>query len=568
MLSHSRSGIFARVVLLPLLLILLTVAGLGSYYEASDDTTLAWLFSGVLALKPVSSVPLYFHGYGHLLAAAYAVAPGVPWLGGLLGGLLVVSTVLAFAVLDRLLRPHLRPALLVLALVVFFGLAWVEHWLWFSYVRVALLLAGVAVLYAAQRPERRGALLLGLLGLTAAWLLRPSQALMGFGVVLPAVRLLAGSWRRAAPLVAGAMVVLVLATGTAALLRTSEQTHTQVRDGYFARVLDFDQLRIQPRTSADSLGTAAVNLWLLGDSTVVNEAMCRRAYRFDALDFFGREMPAKLVLRAGFIVRDYFPLLLALLLTVVVSARRQSPQKWFWVVQMGFAGAFIFLAGIFKLPPRIELPLLDFWLLTNLAFLLMENRAASIDDSGAAAGVVPLAVPLLPVTQWLSRLSTGVFVLVILLYSAKTWHRHQVLSLEQQRHHLALAAIDRAAGAGRIRILAGTNDLLKSLSPFRSYRPVSGPVLLLTGWTAHDASQVQLRYDLTGTTDQIEALRRLAAPVAAGAGPLWVLTPETAFWLSRRFRLSGPRLLLRAEVPVAFPDSSLCFYRVQPWPEQ
>ena len=70
MLSHSRSGIFARVVLLPLLLILLTVAGLGSYYEASDDTTLAWLFSGVLALKPVSSVPLYFHGYGHLLAAA------------------------------------------------------------------------------------------------------------------------------------------------------------------------------------------------------------------------------------------------------------------------------------------------------------------------------------------------------------------------------------------------------------------------------------------------------------------------------------------------------------------
>ena len=73
--------VFARVVLLPLVLVMATVAGLGSYYETSDDTTLAWLFSGVLAQPPVSALPLYFHGYGHGLAAAYVAWPGVPWVG-------------------------------------------------------------------------------------------------------------------------------------------------------------------------------------------------------------------------------------------------------------------------------------------------------------------------------------------------------------------------------------------------------------------------------------------------------------------------------------------------------
>ena len=106
---HTRRAILFRVVLLPLVLMLGTVAGLGSYYETSDDSTLAWLFSGVLALKPVPSVPLYFHGYGHVLAAAYAAIPGVSWFGWLLGGLLAWATVLAFAVLDRWLRPLLPP---------------------------------------------------------------------------------------------------------------------------------------------------------------------------------------------------------------------------------------------------------------------------------------------------------------------------------------------------------------------------------------------------------------------------------------------------------------------------
>ena len=540
-------------MLLPLGLVLATVGGLGSYYEASDDTSLAWLFSGVLALKPVASVPLYFHGYGYLLAAAYTVAPGIPWFGVLLGGLLSAATVLTFAVLDRLLRPHLRPPALVLALVAFYGVAWLEHWLWFSYVRVALVLAGAAVLFAAQRPGRRGALAVGLVGLGAAWLMRPSLGVLGLVAALPAAVGLAGGWRRAVPVLGCAAVGLGLAAGVAAGLRTPTQAHTQVRDQYFARILDFDQLRPQPRTAADSLGTAAIGLWLLGDSTVVNEALCRRVYRFDARDFWGREVPAKLRLRAGLLVRDYFPLLLALAATGFGLVRRRGSQGWFWLVQMGFSGVLVVFAGVLKLPPRLELPLLTFWLLANLAWLLPPLAEDVQPGKHAAAGTHFLAT---------YRLMGLALALVAgLLYGYKTWHRYHLLSAERHGHERALQVIERA-GAGRLLVLAGTNDLLKSLSPFRSYAPARVPLLMLSGWPSHDASQGPLRRSLSGAADQTECLRRLAR-ADTGLPPRWVLTPEAAGWLARRSRLSGGRALSFTRANGFFVDSSLFVYDVR-----
>ncbi|MCC3152480.1 hypothetical protein Q3A66_05645 [Hymenobacter sp. BT770] len=546
-------------MLLPLALTLGTVAGLGSYYETSDDGSLAWLFSGVMALKPVTSLPLYFHGYGHVLAAAYNALPNWPWFGLLNAALLGLATVLIFAVLDRLLRPHLRPAMLVLALVVFFGMAWLEHWLWFSHVRVGVLLAGGAVLFAAQRPGRGAALLIGLAGLGAAWLMRPSLALLGFVAVLPAAVLLAGSIRRAAPVVLGAALGLALAAGAAALLQTPTEARTQARDRYFARVLDFDQLCPQPRTPADSLGTAALSLWLMGDSTVVNEALCQRAYAFSAREFFAQQVPAKIMVRVGQMVRDYFPLLLALAATAwgMVRYRRQRPM--FWLVQLGFVAALGLCAGFLKLPPRLALPLLDFWLLTNLAFVFSaQERSVGLSSTAS------VLFPNLPRALRLLGLVVGL--VVVLIYGAKTLHRRQVLGQEERRHRLALQAIAQAR-AGRILILAGSNDLLKSLSPFRSYSLGPGPVLVLTGWQSHDASQSQLRRALSGTADQTECLRRLATSAQPGLAPVWVLTPETAAWLSRRFRFDGPRMQLSPTFGLALPtESTLRFYRVQPWP--
>lgn len=552
--SHSRLAIFTRVVLLPLALSLGGVAALGSYCETSDDTTLAWLFAGILALKPVPALPLYLHGYGHLLAAAYAAAPGVPWLGLLLSGLLGAATVLAFALLDRLLRPYLRPLPLTLALGAFFELAWVEHWLWFSHARVALLLAGAAVLYAAQRPGRGGALLLGLAGLGAAWLLRPNLAVLGFGAVLPAALLLAGRARRAAPLLLSAALLLALATGTAALLRPPAAAQVQVHDGYFARILDFDQLCPRPRTTADSLGSAAISLWLLGDARVVSEDLTRRSYYFDAPDFFGRVVPAKLWLRAGLLLRDYFPMLLALVATTVVVVRRRTPKTWFWPVQLGFVGLLIVFAGALKLPPRLALPLLDFWLLTNLAFWLRSGPTVRLPpvQTMPGAGTARLFSPV-------SRgLAIAIALAVGLAYGAKTWHRRLVLGQERSRHEQALAEICRRTG-GAVRVLAGTNDLLKSLSPFRVYPAGAGPVLLLTGWPAHDPSQLALRQQLAGTTDQTTCLRRLAAP---DRNTRWLLSTQTARWLNRRFRYQpGPGLVVRLVPGAALEaDTTLRFY--------
>lgn len=554
-----------RILLLPLLLSAATVLGLGSYTETSDDQTLAWLFSGVLALKPVPSVPLYLHGYGHLLAAAYTAVPDVPWLGLLLGLLLAVATALFFAVLDRLLRPHLRPGPLALLLTLFFGLAWLEHWLWFSHARVALLLAGAGVLFAAQRAGKRGALLLGLAALGAAWLVRPGLAVLGAAAVVPAALLLAGGWRRAAPVLGSAALGLALATGVLHWQQSPAETNAQQRDAYFSLILDFNQLRPQPHTSADSLGTAAIGLWLLGDSTVVNEGLYRRAYHFDAAQFFGQEVPAKLQLRLGLLGRDYFPLLLALAATAIAVARRRGWHGWFWLVQVGFGGGLLLLAGVLKLPPRLALPLLDFWLLTNIIFWLKTSQT-EMPAEAPNATLDRIGLPLLPLPRWLGTVAVLV---VIGLYGTKAWHRYHVLSHVCRRNEIALNNLQRKDGHP-VRILAGTNDFLKGLSPFRSYYLGPGPVLLLTGWSAHDASQARLRQALTGTPDQTECLRRLVRLRSYSHPPevIWALTPETARWLSCRFRFDGPRVLLHAQSgpgPIGA-ISDVRFYHLQSWP--
>jgi len=559
--NHSRLIVFARVVLLPLVLVMATVAGLGSYYETSDDTTLAWLFSGVLAQPPVSALPLYFHGYGHGLAAAYVAWPGVPWVGALLGALLGAATVLTFAVLDRLLRPHLGSGALVLALATFFAGAWLEHWLWFSHVRVGVLLAGAALLFAAQRPGHRGALVVGLAGLGAAWLLRPGLAWVGYGAALPAAWLLAGSWRRARPVVLSTALGLGLLAGGAALLQAPAAARTQARDQAFARVLDFDQVRPQPRTAADSLGTAALDLWLMGDSTVVNAAFSRRAYRFVAADFWGRVVPAKLRLRAELLVRDYFLLLAALVATGVAASRRRGRQPWFWSVQVGFAAALIVLTGWLKLPPRLELPILDFWLLANLGFLLPDAagsyQAGRPSYTGLIAKKSPGDQPAKPAASW--RLGATAALLVLLLYGAKTWHRRQVLGQERRRHERVWAEISRRTG-GHVRVLAGANDALKSLSPWQVCTPGPGPVLMLSGWQSHDQSQQELCRALTGAADQPSCLRRLAEPAR---GTFWLFSRETAQWLNRRFRYhagTGPAVVLQPAAHLVA-DTTLRFYQ-------
>ena len=97
------------------------------------------------------------------------------------------------------------------------------------------------------------------------------------------------------------------------------------------------------------------------------------------------------------------------------------------------------------------------------------------------------------------------------------------------------------------------------------YSPGPGPVLQLTGWSAHDGSQVALRQAISGTPDQTECLRRLADwPGKGAAAPvLWVLMPETAAWLGRRTSFAGPRIVLSPQRPLVLSgsDSAVWLYR-------
>ncbi|MBF9237633.1 hypothetical protein I2I05_09525 [Hymenobacter sp. BT683] len=549
-------------MLLPVALVLATLAVLGSYYETSDDGTLAWLFSGVLALKPVSSVPLYFHGYGHALAAAYSAVPGVAWFGLLNSGLLLLATVLVFAVLDGLFRVHFRleSRAPILALVLFFCVAWVEHWLWFSHVRAGILLAGAGVVFAAQRPTKRWALLVGLACVLGAWLMRPALAVLGVGIALPAAFLLAGSWRRAWPVVVGSGLVLVSAFGMAALVETPADQRAQRQYQSLARILDFRQLEAQPQTPADSLGTAAVELWLLGDTAVVNESLIGRVYVFNARAFIGSVVPAKLAVRAGLLVRDYFPMLLALAVTVLATTRRPERRPEFWLVQIGFLGLLILFAGLLKLPPRLALPILDFWLLTNLVFLANTARNSLITLPLTAPEKSALPTPFRQ--AWpplLRRLFGGLGVLALALYATKTIHRRHVLGAERQRHETALQQLNQRT-RGTVLVLGGTTDLLKSLSPFRVYYPSSVATLLLTGWQTQDPSQPRLRQRLLGTADQTAALSRLAR---ASPTAQWLLTAETARWLNRRFRYkTGTESTVDLRPLASLPaDTSYRFYQ-------
>jgi hypothetical protein len=505
-------------VLLPLALIVATVLGLGSYYETSDDQHLAFLFQGVTATASQGAVPLYFHGLGHALQAAYQAWPAAPWYGLLLAGLLAGATLLMLAVLDQLLRPQLRPGARVTALLLFFLLAGLEHWLWFSHVRVAAMLALSGVLFAAQRPGRVGPLLTGLGALLLAWLLRPSAAGLGVLLALPAAYWLGGGGRRVAP-VLGAALGLLLLTQLGLSATGAVPAGYRGLDSELALILDYQLLSPAPRTPADSLCVAAVDAWLLGDEAVVNESALQRAYRFDSAYFLSYVLPAKLGLRLGLLARDYFPLLLLLAITAGLGNRvKWRCRRRFLLAQLGFGLLLLTLAGLLKLPPRLALPLLTAWLLTNLAYLL-----SGATPRFTAATLSPRQL----------RLLGGAILISAGLYAAKALHRSRVLGPEQERHEQALAGL-RQLSQGHIQVLAGADDLLKSLSPFRTYELGPGPVLTLSGWPAHTPAQAVLRRQLSGSASQAPALRRLASLPAGQVS--WIFSAEAAHWLNRRFR--------------------------------
>ncbi|MET4106211.1 hypothetical protein [Hymenobacter sp. UYP22] len=507
------------LLLLPLLLLLLSGAGLGCYFETNDDLTIVALLRGETAATPVTDLYLYFHGFAWAWSQLYAAHPAVPWYGLTLYGLLYVATVLICAVLWRVLRPHADPRAALAVLVLFWSVAWLEHSLWFNYMRVPLLLAGAGVLFAAQRAPVRWALAVGMLAFGISWLIRPSAAILGAAAAAPGAWWLGG--RRSLPVLAGAMAWAVMGALWLNLTWSPAAATFRRLDVLKSNLNDF-QLNappVLPLSPSDSLGLAAARNWMLADSTLVNEPMFARAAPFRLEYFLTKTAPVKLLMLFRQLPRDYFPLLLIVAVTGALLWG-QPRSRWFWLVQIGYVGLLLGLGIVLKLPPRLALPLLDFWVIGNLIFVLGRQSLPR------------RAVPVL----------VAVLALASVPYGYKIWHRSQVLAQEEQRNYQRRKNLYKLAGRADVVVSDLWEETYKSQSPLTEGHPpgiyasrIVKPrkYLSLLGWQTLHPSQPALRQQLTGSRNFTAALRRLGRlPNVA-----WLLSPEGAALLNRHLAL-------------------------------
>ncbi|MBT9395133.1 hypothetical protein KLP40_18340 [Hymenobacter sp. NST-14] len=503
-------------------MVLLLGAGglLGCYFETNDDLTIVALLRGQTAAAPVRDLHLYFHGYAALWSRLYAAAPTWPWYGLTLYTLLYVATVLVAAVLWRLVRARTGGAAALALLGLFWLVGWLEHGFWFNYVRVPLLLAGAGVLLAAQRAPARWALVTGLLAFGLSWLIRPSAAVLGAAVALPGAWWLAG--RRALPIGAGITTWAVLGALWLQLTWSPQAATFRRLDVLKSNLNDFQLAAppIKPLSPADSLALAAARAWQLGDSTLVNETTLARVAPFRPGYFIQHTAPAKLGGLARQLPRDYFPLLLLLAATGVLVLRAGGGHRGYWLVQAGYAGVLLGLGTLLKLPPRLVLPLLDFWVLSNLVYLWQLRPLPRHTPAALLLALLAAALP----------------------YAYKTRHRSHVLAQERKANDAAHERLVPLTRGARIIVSDFLEDTYKSAPPFRAdvnrtlltfrlYAPKVG--LSVRGWQTLHPSQAVLRERLTGTRDFTEALRRLGQRTDVA----WVLTPEGADLLNRQLAL-------------------------------
>ncbi|NVO84555.1 hypothetical protein, partial [Hymenobacter terrestris] len=261
-------------------------------------------------------------------------------------------------------------------------------------------------------------------------------------------------------------------------------------------------------------------LWLLADSTLVNEATLRRAAPIRAGYFLHHTAPRKLGDLLQQFPRDYFALLLLLAATCGLVLRAQPSRGQFWLVQAGYLALVLALGVGLKLPPRLALPLLDLWVFSNLVFVL---RSVALRP-GLALSFLLLAL----------GLATGPYIY-------KTLHRRSVLIQERQRYRavrqqlLALARQQLPPGGGLV-VSDAMEETYKAESPFAGgvgRLPPELQWLSVRGWQLLHPSQPAWRRQLTGTADFTTALRRLGSRPAVA----WLLTPATAQLLNRQLQL-------------------------------
>ncbi len=205
------------------------------------------------------------------------------------------------------------------------------------------------------------------------------------------------------------------------------------------------------------------------------------------------------------------------------------------------AGLVLTLGVMLKLPPRVGLPLFDFWVLSNLLYVLRETRHPARRLATVLVALTAAAVP----------------------YAYKTLHRRTVLQAERRRNELRQQQLTAAWPAGTLLVTDVLPATYKSASPFRNPDLQPAKVLLLAGWTTADPSQAAWRQQLTGTRDFAAGMRQLAQP---GSRVRWLLTPRCAEILNKYLKHPGPepsvliRLMPDFELLTGLTDS-IAFYQ-------
>ncbi|MGV3502473.1 MAG: hypothetical protein ACO1O1_02115 [Adhaeribacter sp.] len=516
---------------LPLLLFGLTYVLTGCYFETNDDQIITLMVRGLSIQPALSDLSLYFFGFSQLLVWLYATLPALPWYGLLLYSGLLAATGLAFWLLlhtFRYLKPWQRWALLI----AFYICCWLEHVMWFNYLRVPLLLAGTSFLYfvRSQRPEQafrwEPALLSGLL-FVAAWCIRPSAALLGLLVVAPAALLLgSGSRRRQGmPLLFfGILAGGLLLWGQ--VRQSSAARQYQQLDWWKSAVLDYGIYEPRLSTAADSLAYAAIGHWLLADSQVIHEDFFRRHGRIYA-GFIARQAPQKLRVMGEALGRDQFMLLLLASGLLAWQGRAGQPARRFLLAYGAYFVLLLLGLGLLlKLPPRVLSSCLSLFV---LVLLLCFSRPTSLPSRKACL------------------LAAGVLALAGLAYLAKVSHRAQFQRQRQAANEQVLGEVARLSW-GRTLVYSALPDYFRSLSPFRNYELGAARLIPLTGWSTPDPAYRRYYRQQTGQQSFAAAVQALAQR----EGVLWLMEPEFALFLARYLQqLHGrPLSLVKKESPL------------------
>jgi hypothetical protein len=492
------------VWVLPALLLSLTGVLFGYYYESNDDVAITQVLRGETSLEPVPNLHLYFHGLSYLLAVLYRMSPATPWFGIVLYVLLYASLVLVFHVLVNVLSDKLLVWDMVLCLTLVYWFAWQETALLMNFTRLPVLLVGAGVLYMASRGSRIGPLLIGSIAVMLGWSIRPSAAVLGLVVSIPAAWWLA-RFRALIPVLSAGML-LVVSTALVSSSYSPVEARYRRLDMLKSNSLDFSLYQSRPVTAADSLGVLSVENWALGDSTVVNEPLFERAFRFDKQVFLRQTILHKLF-ASFYVLRDYYPLLVLFPLVVALwlSFRNRWLYHWeFWLAQIAFTFLLLVISIAMKLPLRIASPMLSIWTVGSIIYV-------------AQRGTWPLR--LTGAGRWMLY---G----LAMFFGYTLWHDSREYRRVRDESEAYLSKVHKFA-KHRTMVVAGVEWAYVYLSPFTTYELSDSPVVTLMGWLTLDPSLTELREKLTGTRDFDESLNQLATK----PNVVWLLRDDFATYL-------------------------------------